>query len=51
MADKLARAKEFLGTSWVLHPHYDPYSHPHHRTATPVILHVVRADAVTHNRI
>lgn len=51
MDEKLAKAKAFLGTSWVLHPEYDPAEYPHHRTRTASILRAVRADAVIRNRI
>lgn len=51
MDEKLAKAKAILGTSWVLHPEYDPAQYPHHLGTTPSVLHVVRAGAVLRNRI
>ncbi len=51
MEEKLALAKAYLGTSWVLHPEYDPTQFPHHKSITPAVLRVVRADAVMRNRI
>lgn len=38
MAEKIAAAKAYLGTGWVLHPAYNPAAHPAHRTKEPYCL-------------